>query len=397
MAPVTANRTNVALFARNFGLGGAERQLFELARCLDKRKHNVFVIALRDSGELTTSFVSLPDLQIIILGAATPLATLFKLARVVQTARIDVLQSFLVATNVYSLFLKLIKPRVKVLIGVRDSMPDFYFGYSSLGWKLKMWALENCMTRLSRVADLCVANSESGKGAYENRFGLRSIVIPNGIDTEKFKPDEAAGRRLRELLGAPSDAKLTGILANCTTHKDYPTFIQAAKQIVEKRQDLHFVSFGDNQLPAGKLAAELVNEFGLSPFFHFLGIREDVHKLLPGLDVLCSSSITEGFPNAIAEAMACGVPCVVTDVGDSRNIVGDAGIVVPPQNPEALATGLMSQLDLDPFEREKLAAASRQRIVQNFGIARMTARHEQVYDSVLSGRSHELDLVTTSA
>lgn len=394
---MTPNRINIALFMRNFGLGGTERQILELAKCLDRRKHNVFLIALRDSGELRTSFLSLPDLHIVVLDVTTPLGTLFKLVHVVQEAQIHVLQSFLVATNVYSLFLKLLKPRLKVLISIRDSTPDFCFGYSSLGWKLKMWALEVCTRCLSPVADLRVANSESGKAAYQDRFGIRSIVIPNGIDTEKFKLDEAARRRLRDLVGVSAQATLIGILANCTPHKDYPTFIRAAKQIVEKRQDLHFVSFGDNQLPAGKLAAELVNEFGLSPFFHFLGIREDVHKLLPGLDALCSSSITEGFPNAIAEAMACGVPCVVTDVGDSRNIVGDAGIVVPPQNPEALASGLMSQLDLDPFQREKLAAASRQRIVQNFGIASMTARHEQLYELILSRPSHEMDWLTTSA
>ncbi len=392
-----SGKHRVALFIPNFRIGGAERQALELATFLNQDKYEVIIIALRGDGSLSEHFRSLMHVRVVIVDGNAPFSAVLRLMAEIRKSRIQILHSFLLATNVYSLFAALFLPRLKVIIALRDAIPDSFVWYSSRVRRLQTRILIFCLRSLRHFADLFISNSRAGKGAYESRFGIRSIVIPNGIDTEKFKPDEAARSRLRDLVGTSADAKLIGILANCTPHKDYPTFIRAAKQIVEKRQDLHFVSFGDNQLPAGKRAAELVKEFGLRPFVHFLGMREDVHKLLPGLDVLCSSSVTEGFPNAIAEAMACGVPCVVTDVGDSRKIVGDIGIVVPPQNPEALATGVMSQLDLSPVQRERLAAASRERIVQNFGIAQMTARHEQLYDLVLSRPSHGPDWVTTSA
>src|SRR5262249_12926770 len=105
----------------------------------------------------------------------------------------------------------------------------------------------------------------------------------------------------------------------------------------------------------------------------------------------------EAFSNAICEGMACGVPCVVTDVGDSCRIVGDTGIVVPPQNPEALATGLIRQLNLNPTERERLATAARQRILQNFNLAQMVKRHEHVYEALLSKAPCNVEMVRPSS
>jgi glycosyltransferase involved in cell wall biosynthesis len=262
-------------------------------------------------------------------------------------------------------------------------MPDFYMGYNSVIWRAKMWMLERCLNHLCYLGDLYVSNSEAGKTLYESKLRVSATVVPNGIDTDRFKPDEAARKSLCGVIGAPAHAKLVGILANCTVYKDYPIFVQAARIIADKVQEAHFISIGEDGTDIGAVVKRLVQQSGLRPVFHFLGTRRDVPELLSGLDVLCSTSVTEGFSNAIAEAMACGVPCVVTDVGDSRRIVGDTGIVVPPRNPESVAAGVVALLDMEPAERQQLHSAARKRIVQNFDVAEMAMHHERLYQLLL--------------
>jgi glycosyltransferase involved in cell wall biosynthesis len=377
----------VALFLRNFRIGGAERQAFELAKHMDKRKYQVMVIALRGDGELRDSFQSLPEVQVVILGGKTSLATFLRLMRTLRMNRIQILQSFLVATNVYTLFARLFLRRMKTILGLRDSVADFYLGYTSLPWRAKMWILEFCLNRLGHLGDLYVANSEAGKILYDAKLHIQSAVIPNGIDTERFKPDPVAAQRLRELVNTPSDTRLVGILGNCTLYKDHATFVRAAKILADQGRKIHFVAIGEDRTPLGPAIKALVEQSGLHDVVYFLGAQLDVARLLPGFDVLCSSSITEGFSNAIAEAMACGIPCVVTDVGDSQMIVRDTGIVVPPENPQALAAGVTALLEMAPSALQDMRSAARLRIQQNFDVARLAARHQQMYEALVSKNS----------
>lgn len=386
----------VALFIRNFRTGGAEQQVLELARHLDRRSYKVVVIALRGDGELKERFSSLPNLQVVTLAGKHALAVFFRLADVIRRNEIQVLHSFLTATNIYSLFARLFFSHVKVIIGLRDSVPDFYMGYSSVKWRTKLWMLDFCLSALCRLGDLYVSNSEAGRILYERKLQTKVVVVPNGIDTDRFRPDPAARELLRSAVGLPESAKLVGILANCTIYKDYPTFVRAAKIIVDRVQNVHFISIGEDRTPNGAAAKELVQQSGLENVFHFLGTRRDVPELLAGLDVMCSSSVTEGFPNAIIEGMACGVPCVVTDVGDSRRIVGDSGVVVPPGEPESLAAGVLDLLDLDQAEKQRLSSGARERVVQNFDVAAMANRHAHLYELLISGASLKLEPINPS-
>jgi glycosyltransferase involved in cell wall biosynthesis len=388
-------RIRVALFIPNFRIGGAERQVFELASRLSSDKYGVTVIALRGDGTLRRCFQSLPDSRIVIVDRRTPVAALRRLIRELRTSKIQVLHSFLTSANVYSLLGSLFLPQLKVVIGLRDSIPDSHYG--SPIRRIQTRLLSFVLRRLRFFSDVFVTNSEAGRLAYEERFRIRSVVIPNGVDTQKFKPDSVARDLLRQVVGEAAEVKFVGIVANCTGYKDYPTFILAAKVIVEKLGDVHFICIGEDRTDTGARVKDLVRESGLEPVFHFLGTRQDVHQLVPGLDVLCSSSVTEGFSNAVAEAMACGVPCVVTDVGDSRRIVGDTGIVVPPRSPEALAVGVIALLNKSAAERKSLSFAARRRIVQTFEVAEMTRQHESLYRSLLFKTASEAKTMAPSS
>ncbi len=123
-----------------------------------------------------------------------------------------------------------------------------------------------------------------------------------------------------------------------------------------------------------------IDAAGIRERCHLLGRREDIPRLNAALDLASSSSCGEGFPNVIGEAMACGVPCVVTDVGDSALIVGDTGRVVPPKNPEALAGAWRELIERGPEQRHQLGAAARCRVGKHYSLQAIVAQYEKLYE-----------------
>src|SRR5262249_4692931 len=119
---------------------------------------------------------------------------------------------------------------------------------------------------------------------------------------------------------------------------------------------------------------------------HLLGTRRDMEKICAALDIAVSSSFTESFPNAIGEAMACGVPCVVTNVGDAPRLVGETGVVVPPRDPEALASGMNRLLDLSSMDREALGARARRWIISHYSLDSVASAFASLYLSLGEGK-----------
>ena len=187
-------------------------------------------------------------------------------------------------------------------------------------------------------------------------------VITNGIDTERFKPDAAARARVREGWGVAENEILIGLMARLDPMKDHSTFLRTAAMLARERPDVRFVCVGNGP---GSYKAELhrlATELELNGKLIWAGARRDMPAVFNALDI-ASSSYSEGFSNAIAEAMACSVPCVVTDVGDSASIVSGTGGVVPPAMPDSLCEGFHLMLErLGPDLRD----AARASIVNRF-------------------------------
>ena len=384
------SRIKVAILLPTLEMGGTERQAIELANRLDRTRFDVTLIALRQQGHLAGLLQNVP---LEVIRSQSPISTFFELLRIAKN--FDIAQSFLLKTNVYLFFVKLFVPRLKIAIGLRDTMQDRSKFYESIALRLKVGFLHRLARLLSPLSAARVSNSQAGLKISKGK----AIVIPNGIDTERFRPDPDARQRLREVIGSAEGAPVVGMVANCSVYKDYPNFVRAISSVIRKIPEAQFVSIGENRTSEGKAAAQLTEDLGLASSMHFVGCRRDVEKLIPGMDVFCSSSVTEGFSNAIAEAMACGVPCVVTDVGDSALIVGESGIVVRPGCPKELGAGIVRILRLTSAERENLQVAARHRIVTNFGMTRMVSRYEDVYQRLLLGRekSSQVGAVKTPA
>ncbi len=229
---------------------------------------------------------------------------------------------------------------------------------------------------LSRFADLIIVNSQAGRRfAIEHGFPKNKLVmIPNGIDTDRFHPDPVSRHRVRTEWGIMENEKLVGLVARLDPIKDHQNFLRSAALLARERLDVRFVCVGDGSPAYRDRLHVLSRKLGLEKRLIWAGARSDVPAVFTALDVAVSSSYGEGFPNVVGEAMACGVPCVVTDVGDSADIVGETGVVVPPRDSEKLAEGVRDCL---AGNRSK-SAESRLRVERDFSIERLVERTERV-------------------
>jgi glycosyltransferase involved in cell wall biosynthesis len=165
--------------------------------------------------------------------------------------------------------------------------------------------------------------------------------------------------------------------------KDHATLIRALAIVTEKKPNVHLVLAGTGVTVENQSLHRLVQELGVADKVHLLGERQDVAAIMTGLDCLVlSSAWGEGFPNVVAEAMACGVPCIVTDVGDAKAIVGNAGWVVPPRSPQSLASAMRDFLHLSPADRIDFGLRARERVTQEYALDLVVGKYEALFDSL---------------
>jgi glycosyltransferase involved in cell wall biosynthesis len=238
--------------------------------------------------------------------------------------------------------------------------------------------------RLSRLPTAVVVNSQAGQTVHR-QLGYhprRWCLIGNGFDLQVFRPDPTAGPRLRAELGLAPESVLIGIVGRWDPNKDHATFLAAAAVLARRRPDVHFVLIGEGMASANTTLHELIAECGLVERAHLLGRRSDVAWLTAALDIACCTSLGEGFPNVVGEAMAAGVPCVTTDVGDAAQLVGDPELVVPTRDPTALAQVWTRLLALDAPALRALGMSGRERIAQRYALSSVISQYESLYQEL---------------
>ena len=361
----------IAFLVRALTYGGAERQLVVLAKGLHARGHEVVVAVFYSGGpleqELLEAGVRIRPLQ--KRGRWDLLPFLFRLTRVMREERPEILHSYLV--DLVTVALKPWFPSTKIVWGIRSSEMDL----SRYDWLTRV-SYKLCF-RLSRFADDVIANSQAGRDYYVAQGYPRAkvVVIPNGIDTQRFRPDHEAGRHVRSEWGIQDHEQVIGIVGRLDPMKDHPTFLQAASLLAQERNHLRFVCVGEGPVEYRDVLHQLTRSLKLTEHVIWSDGRSDMPAVFNALDLLVSSSsFGEGFGNVIAEAMACGVPCVATDVGDSKWVVGDAGEVVPPRDPVALKNTMGKLLDRRPHTPMQI----RRRIVEQFSVEKLVADTEEV-------------------
>jgi glycosyltransferase involved in cell wall biosynthesis len=228
--------------------------------------------------------------------------------------------------------------------------------------------------RLSHSADLIIANSHAGRRGHvaDGYPAGKMVVIPNGIDVERFRPNLEARARIRGAWGLSDKEVLIGMVGRLDPMKDVETFLAAAAAIASARQAVHFVCVGDGRPEYRAVLQERARSLGLTDRLRWAGTRTDVADIYSALDMLVNCSYGEGFSNVIGEAMACGIPCVATNVGDSSVIIGSLGEVVEPKDAVALAQGIERLL-----QRRLTSAEIRQRMVAHFSLDTLVLNTER--------------------
>ena len=214
------------------------------------------------------------------------------------------------------------------------------------------------------------------KAGYRER---NMSVIPNGFDTLRFRPSHEQERVIRSELGIPRDAKVVGMCGRFHRHKGQDAFVRAASRLAASRANVHFLMAGKGCDHNNETLVTWIRSAGLESQFHLLGVRNDIPRVLNAMDVYLLPSITEGLPNVVGEAMACGVPVVATDVGDAGRLVGDCGIIVTVGDAEAMANGIETTLRADRHEARTRSERARLRIERDYSIRRIIGRYQSVW------------------
>jgi glycosyltransferase involved in cell wall biosynthesis len=364
-------------------VAGAELMLARLVERLEGGPVSNVVIALRSAGEVAARIKrrGVPVFELGMRSETSALSAVWRLVRLIRQFRPDVLQTWLYHADLAGLVAGSVARVPKIVWNIRCAKLDPRDHPRSLPPLLKVLAVA------SRCPSAIICNSMAGRRAHE-ALGYHPrlwCVIPNGFDTEMFRPSATARVELGRELRVPDTVKLVGLLARFHPMKDHATFLRSAKIVTAAKPDVHFVAAGAGVDSAPALN-QLVDTLALRGRVHLLQARSDVPRFLAALDVAVSSSYGEAFPNVVGEAMACGTPCVVTDVGDSAQIVGDAGVVVPARDPAAIAAAILRILDMDQAARDDFGRAARERIVSEFSLDRAAARYEKLYLE-LAGRT----------
>ena len=366
----------VVILARQLASGGAERQLVALAIGLKERGRDIHVVLFYGGGvldaELIAAGVSVHFIE--KRGRWDVVGFLYRLVAVLHRLKPEVIYSFLDLPNILATVLRQFVGTPRLVWSIRAAGMEM----RHYDWLTR--AIPWVEARLSGRSDLIIANSHAGAGwAIRRGFPAdRMCVVQNGIDTVRFRPDTAGRSRVRADWGVGESTRLIGLTARLDPMKDHQGFLTACGALATAHEDLHFVCVGNGLVAYQAELTELARRLGIAHRVIWAGARQDMPAIHSALDVECSASaFGEGFSNAIGEAMACGVPCVVTDVGDSARIVGELGEVVPPRDSNALAHALMRMLERVRQEPD-LARRVRQRIENKFSLEQMVSRTEQV-------------------
>jgi len=360
--------------------GGAERTLHRLLGAGLARAFSTTVVSLGDRGSLGRPIEGLGvDLFELEMKPGRPtLGGVRRLVRLIRELEPDLIQGWMYHGNLAaSAGALLARRKVPVVWNVRHALHD-------LGREKRSTAAVIRLGRRLPTPARIVYNSRASAGQHA-RLGYaadRAVVIPNGFDCDEFRPSETARAALRAELGLAPDVRLVGLIARYHADKDHETFLRAAEDSTAGGLDAHFVLAGADIEPANPELAPWLERPGLSGRLHLLGQRDDVADVTAALDLATCSSRTEALPNTVGEAMACGVPCVVSDVGDNRWLVGETGRVVPPEDPVALAESWRRLLQLDEPARRHLGGLARERITEHFRLTFAVRRYEELYEEL---------------
>jgi glycosyltransferase involved in cell wall biosynthesis len=364
-------------------VGGAELALYRLLTHQSNGDYKHEVVALSPGGAVGSMLrdAGVPLLELDL--KRRPLRSLVALWRLVRARPGSIVQTWMYHADIVGGAVARIAGNRRVIWGIRCTDPPAGLSGGRFVLRAARWMSHFVPARIA-----CCAVSARDFHAAAGFDASRMVVVPNGCDIPST-PERARVDEWRERHGVESGALVVGMVSRFDYQKDFGTFFRTAAKVLVRRPGVRFLLVGRGLVPESRLVARWLSESGADPrAFVFCGQQMDMPLVYAAMDVLCSTSRGgEAFPNVICEAMASGLPCVVTDVGDAARIVGDAGFAVPIRDADAIATALLVMLELPRRERALRGEQARMRVIQNFSMDAMTRNFESLYEEVASGVS----------
>lgn len=361
---------------------GAQAVLSQLVRRMGaNRAHESVIVSLTSIGDVGAALAE-DGILVYELGLSRGgfawLSAFRRLAAIIRRHSPDVLHSWLYHADLVGSIARQCGTTAPLVWGVHHESPFQTTRF-----------LTRAVVRLNaalstRIPSSIVYCSNTARETHEAVGYCRGkgIVIENGVDVDVFSPSLIARGNLRRELGLLDSAVLIGLVARYHPLKDHRTFLNAARIYGADNPSAHFVLCGHQITQDNLELLRLIEESGLSGRVHLLGSRNDPANVTAALDVACCTSRSESFSMTIAEAMACEVPCVATDIPAVKDLLGGNGRIVPVGDGPALAVALRDILEMPTAVREKLAAETRKRVVDRFSADLNFRRYVSVYESV---------------
>jgi glycosyltransferase involved in cell wall biosynthesis len=370
-------------------IGGAELLLHDLTTQSSRHEFNHRVVSLLPGGSIRTRLegVGIDVVDVGMRHARPSLRAFFALRRVLRSEARD--RVLIVHAWMYHACLA----SALALACMRQQGHRLLWGVHAANLNLSAYHFTTTLVTkacrwLSTVPDAIVVNSQTTED-YHRSLGYRPnrwVMIPNGIDTRSFRPDPRRRAAIRAALGIGQSSPLIGFIARRDPQKDHVTFLRAAARLHTRLPNAHFLLAGHGTEAHDPIMRDLVRSHAPHARLHLLGAREDVASVTASLDIATMCTFGESFSNVVVEAMASGVPCVVSRVPPLPDIVGDSGSVVDVADPEALAAAWESLLAESPEKHRARVVTGLQRSEGQFSSQLMVRRFEALYWELASAQ-----------
>lgn len=353
-------------------MGGAEKVVTSLADALAAKGHEVCIAFMTGAAAVLPTNASIQVVSLGMVSKIDVMGAVFNFKRLILDFQPDVVHSHMVHANILARVCRLATPMARLISSAHNS---------NEGGKLRMLAY-----RLTdALADISTNVSEEAVAAFVKAKAVRPgrmVAVHNGIAADAFVFNAAARARIRQELLVHDNCRLILAVGRLHEAKDYPNLFHALTHLPVNGLTYQMFVVGDGPL-RGNLEA-LAVKLGIADRVRFLGVRRDVPDLMSAADVFVLPSAWEGFGLVVAEAMACERVVVATDCGGVREVVGEAGYLVKPQDAKALAQALQTALQLPTIQRAALGRAARQRVVELYALDAVVDKWLQLYTGKFS-------------
>lgn len=358
------------------GDGGAEAVLFRLCQFDKQHKHTVISLTDKDKYGSMLNEIGVDVYALKIINNKRKLRSFIKLYKLIKQLKPDIVQTWMIHAD-------LIGGVIARFAGIKNIFWGIHHSKLEGGRLISQIGRLNAFLShfIPRKIIYCAEKSRK----LQESIGFnkaKGTVINNGYNTEEFIPKQSLGTKLRKDLKISNSAFLIGHVGRYDPLKDLPTLFKSFAVLSNLSFDFSVVLAGTNLDKENEELSNLINKYKLNEYIYLLGRRDDIPAIMNGIDILVLSSTTEAFPNVINEAMACGTPCISTDVGDSSLIIDETGWIVPVKDFRSIADAVLKASEEKDFNQnawKQRKNSCQQRIVNNFNIQRMVMQYENLW------------------